>query len=685
MKARRKKKLEAGNIIAMSAQVDVHAAADEASAPRFAVNAYNGGPLTVAGFSLPVVVELSSLQMSPSVTANLDHDSGQRVGHVTAANNDGNSLTLEGEVSAVSSAADEVVQSANRGYPWQASIEAQPGKLETISAGKSRQVNGQTIEGPAYVAKNSKLYGFAFLSRGADESTSATIAAAATEKEPIAMKEEVRTFIEAQGFDPDDMNEEQVASMEQLLVATTAKKAPTFSSVDDVLAKQKEDEEREAQYATVIAANINADNRETLTELAAAARKSKQDPRDFELTVLRASRPSGHFGIHSQKKAKVDDRMLEAALCLSGGLQNIDTQFSDQELEAARKQFPSGAGLRDLFVTAARSRGYNGNDIKITKNISNYAFGFASNGTMIEAAQGWSYINIAGILSNVANKYLANGFNSVERVYPVVSATQTAQDYKQLNGYALTADMTYQKVGPGGEIKHGTLGEVPYANKVDDYARMVALTNQDLVNDDLSALTQVTTKLGRGGALALNRIFWTEFMDNSTFYTVGRNNLITNVLDRDGLNAAEVAFRKQKDPDGDLLGAMPRILLTGPSLANTAGELMGSQLRVAAGASGANITTTPDINIFRGRYTDISSAYLEDTTIAGNSATQWFLLADPMDLPVQAIAYLNGQQQPMVESADASFNTLGVQMRGTHAFGVAKMEYRGGVKSTGAG
>jgi len=48
------------------------------------------------------------------------------------------------------------------------------------------------------------------------------------------------------------------------------------------------------------------------------------------------------------------------------------------------------------------------------------------------------------------------------------------------------------------------------------------------------------------------------------------------------------------------------------------------------------------------------------------------------------VVFLNGRQAPTVESADADFNVLGIQMRGYHDFGVEKQEYRGGVKSKGA-
>jgi len=40
-------------------------------------------------------------------------------------------------------------------------------------------------------------------------------------------------------------------------------------------------------------------------------------------------------------------------------------------------------------------------------------------------------------------------------------------------------------------------------------------------------------------------------------------------------------------------------------------------------------------------------------------------------------------QEPTVETAEMDFNVLGIQMRGYHDFGVAKQEYRAGVKSEG--
>ena len=77
------------------------------------------------------------------------------------------------------------------------------------------------------------------------------------------------------------------------------------------------------------------------------------------------------------------------------------------------------------------------------------------------------------------------------------------------------------------------------------------------------------------------------------------------------------------------------------------------------------------------------SRYLANAQYTGNSSKAWYLLAEPVDLPVIEVAFLNGQESPTIETAEADFNQLGIKMRGYHDFGVALQDPRGGVKSKG--
>lgn len=662
-------------VLTFEASVAIESAGED-KPPRFSVNAYNGGKLSVNAYPLPVVVELGGMETAASVTANLDHDQKQRVGHVTETVNDGRSLVLNGEVSAASDAAAEVIASASRGYPWQASIEAQPTKpVEELKAGKSADVNGQTITGPAYIVRASKLHGFAFLSRGADETT--TVAIAAERKETRTMKDDLRAYIEAAGLDPDELEDATVKFFEaQMAGVDKPKPKPKPAQLDDVIAQQKAEQERQQAIARIAgdAITSNPDNLDAIEAKARLAIEAKQDTKDFELELFRSNMPGGGFSRRSSSK-RVSNEMLEAAICLGAGMESPENSFKEETLEAADKAYPNGIGLQEFFHLGAKQRGYRGQSSKFNRQILEAAF----SGAPVEAA-GWSYADIGGILSNVANKFLTNGFSSVERAYPMVSTRRPTNDFKSMTSYALTGSQTYEKVGDGGDLPHGTLGELPYGNRVETYGKTLTITRQTIVNDDLNALGQVPFRLGRGAALSLNRVFWTEYMDNAAFWTEGNGTRLTgagSVLDEAGLNAAETAFDALKDPDGEFVGSMAEILLVPPTLYNQALRLMNSSLVVGD-------TDRPDSNVFQGRYSVVKSRYLEDAGITGNSATAWYLLASPSDMSAIEIAYLNGRDTPTVESADADFSTLGVQMRGFHDFGVAKQEYRSGIANDGA-
>ena len=219
-------------------------------------------------------------------------------------------------------------------------------------------------------------------------------------------------------------------------------------------------------------------------------------------------------------------------------------------------------------------------------------------------------------------------------------------------------------------------------------ARLFGIDRRDIINDNLGALTQVPQRLGRGGALKFNLVFWTKFMDNAAFFTTARNNYYEGAtagtddtrLNIEGLTRAETAFFNQTDPDGNPLGAMPRVMLIPNALNTTGSALMNStEIRNTT----AN-TEAPISNPHAGKFSIVRSSYLSTATITGYSTTAWYLLSDPSDIPVIEAVFLNGNESPTVESADADFNTLGIQMRGYHDFGVEKQEYRGGVKMKGA-
>ena len=97
----------------------------------------------------------------------------------------------------------------------------------------------------------------------------------------------------------------------------------------------------------------------------------------------------------------------------------------------------------------------------------------------------------------------------------------------------------------------------------------------------------------------------------------------------------------------------------------------------------SNKASYPVANPHQGKFRHEISRYLANAKYTGSSAKAWYLLADPADLPVIEVAFLNGQESPTIETAQADFNVLGIQMRGYHDFGASLQDARGAVKSKG--
>ena len=598
----------------------LQAADGEAAAgpKKFRIVAYTGAPIRQGWSREPVVIDLAGMTLPATVPIVMGHDYGldsilgQGVPTVQ-----GNELIVEGEILADSDTARKVLALAAGGYQWQASVGADVGRHLKFGEDQSTTANGQAHVGPVRIVRASTLRETSFVTLGADRSTAVSIAA-----------EEAQEFTMADNASETPIEEPVVAAAVEA-PASVAVEAPVQASVSDEL---------KAQIAT-------------LNE-----KVSKME----KLNATRDERPAAP-AVHVATPAPLTSKVIEASFALQGGLHGAERHYDEKTLEAANKARRE-LSLGEVIVQAAVSNGYDG-----PRRLN------ASTLRPILAAA-WATHSIAGILSNTANKFLLAGFDSVESAWRQISTVRSVNDFKTLTSYRLNGGFKFDKVANGGELKNAAAGEESRTISADTYGIMTSVTRTDLINDDLSALTAVPQRIGRGGALKLNDVFWADFVDDSAFFTSGRNNLSSGslALSLANLKALATKFRKLKDPDNNPVAVEPRILLVPVDLELAAAEIMGSTLIQSGNTSGQ-----PDRNVLAGRYQVVASTYLTNTT-------DYYLLASPADLPVMEVAFLNGVQSPIVETAEADFNTLGVQMRGYFDFGVAKAEYLAGVKCDSA-
>lgn len=701
-----------GNASDLQIEAEAPAGSTAKKARKFSMTAYTGGAMRVAAFYDPVVVDLSGLDVGNSarpILINHTHDLEHLLGQTESIEVRAGKLLVAGNAFPESETAKRVVALNDKGFQFQASIGASVIDREHIPAGKSTTANGRTFQGPINIARKSVLGEVSFVVLGADDKTSANIAAATHAAERKAMQS-FQEWLAAMGLSIDGLSDEQKSKLEakytaeqEALKATATppkgKKGKTqpapvvaTATVEDepqddaevalaeVRAKRAADIKRIGEIEAM--ADTYKDRVEKIADVQAEAITKGWSVDQFELKCLRDARPTAPVAapnIITGGSNDVSGSMLEAACCLTGKLSDVEKRFDVKTLEAADKKWRGSLSLQEMLLEAAWANGYTGRNFKSDPRAA-MRFAFRTN---VEA--GFSTIDISGILSNTANKFLLEGFNHVESAWRNISAIRSVTDFKTITSYRMTGAQQYVKIAPGGEIPHGTLGEESFTNAAETYGLMLSVNRTDIINDDLGAITGVPRRLGRGAGLKLNDVFWTEFLDNAAFFSAGNSNLVTTatyVLGAVGLKKVVETFRKQTDPDGKPLGISPKYLLIPPELEVTAEELFVSTHNNTGGS--ATTEKVPNRNVFANKYQPIVSTYLSNSSYSGYSTTGYYLLADPMDLAVIETCFLNGQQSPTIETADANFNTLGIQMRGYHDFGVNKQEHRAGVRANGA-
>jgi hypothetical protein len=677
---------------------------------RFRVEAYNGGLLPVDGFEHPVVVDLTGLEAPNQIPILIDHrkEVEATLGITDKIENTGTALHLAGVVTGVSPLVQTVLAQDAKGQQWQASIGARVLESVDIPEGKVVSVNGQQIAGPFVLATRSVLKETSILPLGADSSTTVNLAARAAAS---AVKGSVMSFeewVKSLGLDLATMTPEQQAALQDAYkakmsvsaampakpedkpaMATAAPSAVPATAAAaahvDLMASARNElaalHRRAAQinaaaggFSDIAATAIEQNWSVEKVELEALKRRTAQDR--TRPTSFSAAQASGDQG-----------RILMAGLSMSRKHKTTEKEFTDAELQAAHTTYRGRLGIQQVILQAAAAAGmpihageklHDGN----LREALRYAFA-----PTVQAA--FSTVSLPGIFSNLANKELLAGFEEEDNNWEEISDVKSTNDFKTHTSYRLLDDMEYEELGPGDVIKNGKLSEESYTRSVDTFAKMFSLTRRDIINDDLGAFDDIRTRLGRGAARRLNRLVWTTFLANhTTFWTSARTNYIEGagtVLGTDGagLSAGVKAFRQRKSPlvtgaeesSRLMLGGRATKLLVPPEL-----EAVAEALYVARNL---NAVKASDANIHANKYRVIVASELSDSAYGGGySPTAWYLFGDTRK-PV-VTSFLNGQRSPTVESADADFNTLGIQFRGYHDFGCSQSEYLAGIKSKGA-
>jgi phage head maturation protease len=282
------------------------------------------------------------------------------------------------------------------------------------------------------------------------------------------------------------------------------------------------------------------------------------------------------------------------------------------------------------------------------------------------------------LLEAAANKILLDRYQAAAPTFRAIARQRNLRDFKLSKLLRVGDFPTLLKYQEDGEIKSGTINEGRETVTLGSYGRILRLSRQALVNDDLGAFDDVFGSIGTVVAQFENATFYAvknlasglgpALADTYTVFEAAHHKNYTSsgtAISVDSLGVGRAAIRKQTNIDGNPINAAARTLLVSPDK-ETIAEQYVSVVQPVVNSS---------VNPFAGKLQVVS-----DAALTGNA---WELYADPSVLPVWAFGYLADAPGPRILTEEP-FNTDGIAMRVTLDFYAGAIDYRGGYRNAGA-
>lgn len=293
------------------------------------------------------------------------------------------------------------------------------------------------------------------------------------------------------------------------------------------------------------------------------------------------------------------------------------------------------------------------------------------------------------LLADAMNKNLQDAYTLANVTWNQFCSTTSVSDFKPRKVIKLSEGKAPSKVLENGEIQESDYIEAQEQYRVHTYGQIVSVTRETLINDDLSAFSRIPASMGGQFARNIEMLVYSVILGNDNMsdgvelYAAGHGNLDTSggVPSVATLQAAFAKMAKQTGPQGSILNIRPSIIVVPPDIAGTVAQVINSTVDPSKSNSA--------INPYANSLSVVSSPYLNTAFTFDGKAyngspdnNAWYLFADPSTIDTIEVAFLNGNQNPVLEEEEG-FETLGIKFRAYHDVGAKAIDWRGTYKNDG--
>jgi hypothetical protein len=284
--------------------------------------------------------------------------------------------------------------------------------------------------------------------------------------------------------------------------------------------------------------------------------------------------------------------------------------------------------------------------------------------------------DFAALFGNVANKRMRDAYVENAGTYTQwARRAPNAPDFKNISIVQLSGAPELLQTNEHGEFKYGTMKDAGVSYSLVTYGRMVSLTRQAIINDDLRAFERLVSAFGASSSRLENRLVYSQLTSNPTMgdgeqlFDTDHKNIGTgtgSALSLAALKAGRTAMRLQKGLQNEELNLAPNFLIVPASLEQDAYALTSANY-VPAKQS--------DINEFRsGGRTAVEP--IVEPILDAMSDSAWYLASNNSQVDTVEYCYLDGAEGPVIES-QTGFETDGVTWKCRLDFAAKVVDHRG--------
>ncbi len=286
------------------------------------------------------------------------------------------------------------------------------------------------------------------------------------------------------------------------------------------------------------------------------------------------------------------------------------------------------------------------------------------------AKRALSTSDFSSLMLNVANKRIRKAYEAMPQTFKPLVRKASLSDFKPTTVIQTGIAPELKKVPEHGKYEETKFSDTNESYQLETFGRILSVTRQMIINDDLNALNMFPTAFGRAAANLESKVVYDQLINNKILmsdkkplFHVDHKNIAKQKakISKESLEIAENIILSQTGLENEIINLRAKYLIVPNALKNVAKIAMSDVI--------AN--KVEDINPYANAFEIIVEPMLDSY-----SKTGWYLVADPNLIDLIEIGYLNGEEGVKL-TKEEKFESDVVRFKASLDFGAKAIDWRG--------